>query len=264
MWLKLALLIMAYLITGCSYFKDGIPTTAIYQKKSIKERSNKEKAKTLTELGVAYYQQGKYKYASENLERALELDAESELTYQTLALIQIRKSHPEKARHFFLEAMELAPKNMDILTNYAVFLYGNNEKDAALLAFKKVINSPFYSNKCTAFTYLGLYDLKNKRQRAAEINFYYALRTNPNYALALIHMAKIRYAQAKMMAARGFVERYFSYAGQIKPLEGLILAIKIERSMGDTNRVAEYQLELMHNYPFSSATKQIKNNQMVN
>jgi len=257
---------VACLVTGCSYFQGDELAAPKYPKKEktpLKARPDKDKAKTLTELGTAYYQQGKYEYALENLERALELDDKSGFTYQTLALIQVRKSHPEQARKFFLTAMQLAPEDMNILTNYAVFLYGNNEKDAALVEFKKVVASPFYGNKWTALTYLGRYDLKNKQQRAAEKNFYYALRNNPNYAPALIEMAKIRYAKAEMMSARGFIERYFSHTGQIKPLEGLILAIKIERGLGDTKMVANYQLELTRTYPFSDAAEQIKYNKTV-
>lgn len=159
--------------------------------------------------------------------------------------------------------MTLAPEDMNILTNYAVFLYGNNEKEAALVGFKGVVASPFYSNKWIAFTYLGLYDLQNKQQRAAEINFYFALRNNPSYAPALIEMARIRYAKAEMMSARGFIERYFSHAGYTKPLAGLMLAIKIERSLGDEEMVAKYQLELTRGYPFSDAAEQIKHNKMV-
>ncbi len=263
----LILLMLTYLLTGCSYFQNNEPAAPNYAKKEktpIKPRPDKEKAKTLTELGAAYYQQGKYEYALENLQKATQLDDKNGLTYQILALIQIRKSHPEKARQLFLKAMILAPEDMNILTNYAVFLYGNGEKDSALVEFKKVASSPFYGNKWTAFTYLGLYDLQNKQQRAAEINFYKALRNNPNHAPALIEMARIRYAKAEMMSARGFIERYFSQAGGTKPLGGLILAIKIERSLGDQEMVAEYQLVLMRTYPFSDAAEQIKHNKTVN
>lgn len=251
------------MLGGCSYFKEDEPDYSKKEKSPVKERPDKEKAQTLTELGAAYYQQGKYEYALEKLLKSQELDEKNGLTYQILALIQIRKSHPEEARKLFLKAIELAPDNMSILTNYAVFLYGNGEKDSALVEFKKVTNSPFYSGKWTAYTYLGLYELKNKQQRAAEINFYKALKNNPSYAPALIEMAKIRYAKAEMMSARGFIERYFSETGSIKPLVGLILAIKIERSLGDEEKVAEYQLELTRAYPFSDAAEQIKHNKMV-
>lgn len=261
---KLIALIMVCLISACSYIKEDKPDYSQKEKTPIKARPDTKKAKTLTELGSVYYQQGKYEYAQENLERALKLDDKSGLTYQTLALIQVRKSHPEQARKYFLKAMQLAPEDMNILTHYAVFLYGNNEKEAALLEFNKVVAFPFYGNKWVALTYLGLYDLKNKQQRAAEINFYHALRNNPSYAPALIEMARIRYVKAEMMSARGFIERYFSQAGNTKPLAGLILAIKIERSLGDEEMVAKYQLELIRSYPFSDTAEQIKHNKTVN
>jgi len=264
---KIVVLMTCYLLTGCSYFQNNGEVEQHSPEKETtpaRGRSDKAKAETLTNLGAAYYQQGKYEYALENLKKAQKLDNTNGLTYQVLALIQIRKFHPEAARKLFLKAMTIAPEDMNILTNYAVFLYENDEKVSALIEFEKIASSPFFGNKWTAFTYLGLYDLQSKQRRAAEVNFYKALRSNPNHAPALIEMAKIRYAKRELMSARGFIERYFSNSGAKKPLEGLILAIKIERGLGDRQMVAEYQLVLARTYPFSDEAEQIKYNKTVN
>lgn len=248
------ILLLCCLTTGCSVFAEK-PNYAS-EKKVLTGRSNSEKAKSLTDLGIAYYQLGKYEYASDNLRRALALDSHNAITYQTLALINVRRKKPEQAELFFLKALEYAPKDFNILTAYAVFLYEQDEVDLALVNFKRVIAASFYQNKWTAYTYLGFYDLQTQQQRAAEMKFYTALKINPSYALALIEMAKIRYAKAEMMSARGFIERYFNSAG--KTLEGLVLAIKIETALQDPKMVEQYQLELTRAYPFSDAAEKLK------
>jgi len=258
----LILLSLVFLLSACSWSqKEETPNYATQKKAPPKERPASERAKSLTSLGIAYYQLGKYGYALENLKRSLELDEKNAITYQTLALIQMKKNHPEQARNFFLKAIELSPEDNNILTDYAVFLYENGEKERAIVDFKRIIETPFYQRKWTAFTYLGAVDLQHNRQRDAEENFYNALKNNPNYAPALFEMAKIRYAKADMMSARGFIERYFSQVG--KTLESLTLAIKIEEGLGDDEVVAQYQLELTRAYPFSDAAEKIKYNNTV-
>ncbi len=248
-----ALSVLGLLVVACTSTHEQ----PYYQPKKVTvERSAEERAKSLTELGLAYYQLGKYPYALENLERALTLDDSNAVTYQLMALINVREKNPQQAQRYFDEALEIAPNNFDIVTSYAVFLYGEHRDAEALLEFKRIINAPFYRKKWVAYTYLGLYDLKNQLLRPAEIKFYKALQLYDAYAPALLEMAKIRYRQQKFMSARAFIERYFGSAG--KTLEGLELAIKIERALQDGEMSEQYELELKRAYPFSDAAQALK------
>lgn len=217
--------------------------------KVVVERSAKERAQTLTELGLGYYQLEKYIYALEYLEESLALDAENATTYQVIGLINMRQNLPDQAQISFAKALKIEPDNFDILTNYAVFLYGQERYDEALIAFKRVANAPFYKKKWTAYTYLGLYDLKKGQKVEAEKKFYYALKINKDYAPALLETARIRYGKGEMMSARAFIERYFANAG--KTLEGLRLAIKIERALQEYDMAEQYQLELKRAFPYA-------------
>ncbi len=152
--------------------------------------------------------------------------------------------------------MKLEPDNFDILTAYAVFLYEQDRHDEARVLLNQVVNAPFYKKTWVAYSYLGLYDLQNNQQRQAEIKFYKALQTDPEYSLALFEMAKIRYAKSEMMSARAFIERYFSVAG--KTLDGLELGIKIETALQTYDLVEQYQLELKRSFPYSDAAANIK------
>lgn len=213
------------------------------------DRPATERAKTLTDLGLAYYQLEKYKYALEYLDRSLVIDDKNAVTYQVIALIKERSKNLKEAQLFFDKALTLAPDNLDIVTSYAVFLYQQGRRDEALIELKRVAGAPFYKNKWVAFTFLGYYDLKNNKKREAEKRFYYALKYNEYYAPALFEMAKIRYGKGEMMSARAYIERYFSQSG--KTLAGLKLAIKIENALQSYDMVEEYKLDIKHEYPFS-------------
>ncbi len=247
------LLVIIGLITACSQTEEKF----IYVEPAAVEldRPAKDRAETLTELGLAYYKLEKYKYAEENLQRSLKLDKNNATTYQVFALIRQRSKKPEQAQIYFDKALKLEPDNYNILTAYAVFLYEEQRHKEAIIEFNRIVNAPFYKKTWVAYSYLGLYDLENGEQRPAEIKFYKALQANPGYSLALFETAKIRYARGNMMSARAYIERYFSSTG--KTLDGLELAIKIETALQTYDLVEEYQLELKRNFPFSEAAAKI-------
>lgn len=246
------------LITACASDDEPRKVEYIPPEQITLDRSAKDRAMTLTELGQAYYKLEKYQFAQENLDRSLAIDSNIASTYHIYALIKQRSNLPEEAQKYFDKALQLEPENYDILTAYAVFLFEQHRYDEALVEFSRIVNAPFFKKKWVAYTYLGLYDLENNLRREAEINFYKALQANPDYPLALFETAKIRYAKGEMMSARAFIERYFSQAG--KTLEALQLAIKIETALQTYDLVEEYQLELTRNYPFSEAAEKIKHN----
>ncbi|MCK5870455.1 hypothetical protein BMR07_11140 [Methylococcaceae bacterium CS1] len=249
------LLIM--LVTACAT-GEAEKIAYIPPEKVVLDRSAKDRAQTLTELGLAYYQLEKYNYALENLQESLKLDDKNAITYQIIALIKQRSNEPEQAQIYFDKALKLAPKDLDIVTAYAVFLYEQERHDEALIELNRVVSAPFYRKKWVAYSYLGLYFLQNDQQKQAEIKFYKALQIDASYSLALYETAKIRYAQGELMSARAYIERYFSSAG--KTLNGLELAIKIETALQSYDVVEQYQLELKRAYPFSDAAEKIKIN----
>lgn len=244
--------VLAVFLTGCSFTKDDIveeKVEYVQPEQVVLDRSAIDRAQTLTDLGLAYYQLGKYTYALEYLERSLELDDKNAVTYQVIASINERSNKPEQAQLYFDKALKLAPDNYGIVTNYATFLFNQDRKDEALREFNRVADAPFYKKKWIAYTYLGYYDLKNNKKKQAEKRFYYALKLNKSYEPALFEMARLRYDKGELMSARAYIERYFSQAGNTQ--KGLQLAIKIETALQSYDAVERYQLELKRKFPFA-------------
>ncbi|NOQ63524.1 MAG: type IV pilus biogenesis/stability protein PilW [Methyloprofundus sp.] len=246
------LLLSMSLMSACSMFTTVEEGNVVYVPEMEKvelDRPAVDRAKTLSDLGIAYYRLGKYTYALENLQRSLVLDPNNAVSYQFMALIKERSHQPAEAQAYFAKAMALAPDNYDIVSSYGVFLYQQGRLDEALVEFKRAADAPFYDKKWVAYSYMGYYDVKAQRKLQAEKRFFYALKANPKYPPALLEMSRLKYAKAELMSARAFVERYFAVAG--KTLEGLQLAIQIERALQNNELAEEYQLELSREYPFA-------------
>jgi len=94
------------LITACSSSDEKEKIVYVEPEPVVLDRPAKDRAETLTELGLAYYQLEKYSYAIENLERSLKLDDKNAITYQIIALIDQRSNEPEKAQYNFDKALK--------------------------------------------------------------------------------------------------------------------------------------------------------------
>ncbi|MCK5353701.1 MAG: tetratricopeptide repeat protein, partial [Methyloprofundus sp.] len=137
---KVCLIVLAGLQTACSLTakdKEEEKFQYVVAEKVELDRPTEDRAQTLTDLGLAYYQLGKYVYALEYLQRSLALDEKNAVTYQVIALINERSNKPKQTQLYFDKALKLAPDNFDIVTSYAVFLYQQDRYKEALIEFNR-------------------------------------------------------------------------------------------------------------------------------
>jgi type IV pilus assembly protein PilF len=76
-----------------------------------------------------------------------------------------------------------------------------------------------------------------------------ALETNPNFAPALLEMAKLSLANRKYLSARAFLQRYESAAAPTP--EALFLGLQIEQALGNGKDADAYRQKVQHQFPDS-------------
>ncbi|WP_295589937.1 tetratricopeptide repeat protein, partial [uncultured Lamprocystis sp.] len=87
----------------------------------------------------------------------------------------------------------------------------------------------------------------------AEANYRRALAANAGYGPALFQMADLEFKRGNAKAAKEFLDRYFQ-ANAPAP-QVLILAIRVERKMGNTKSAATYEQVLRKSFPDAPETK---------
>jgi len=97
--------------------------------------------------------------------------------------------------------------------------------------------------------------MKKPAPAKAEKYFREALRINPKLSSALYQMARLSVDSGKRLSARGFIERYFQSAEDTP--ESLLLAVRIERALGNKNAEASYALRLRSKFPTSPEAGQL-------
>lgn len=214
-------------------------------------------ARVRVELGQRYMQQGKFELALENLQKALQYDANFVDAHTVIAVLYERLGNNKEAGEHYARAAELAPKSGAASNNYGQFLCASGHYDEAQKYFLRAMDDPFYKSPDVLYTNAGTCLLEHGEGRLdeAQSDFRKALEANPKNALALYEMAKLLYAKNDYFHARAFVSR-FEALGQPSP-DALLLARNIEVKLGHADSARDYAQRLHEQFPDSEQTRSL-------
>lgn len=209
---------------------------------------------TNIQLAASYLQQGQIEVARERLEKALIADPESSQAHNMMGLVQWRLQEYVSAEHHFRKASDA--NDPDAQNNYGAFLCERSRMDEAKMWFDKAIANRSYKTPAEANQNAGLCFIKKPAPAVAEVYLREALRLNPNLAPSLLNLARIYFDAGKYVSARGFMQRYFEQATETP--ESLLLAVRIERAIGNKKEEAMYAFRLRAKFSDSPEAKQLR------
>jgi len=149
-------------------------------------------ARVRVELGSRYMEQGKYELAQENLQKALEYDANYVDAHTVIAVLYERIGRSKEAGDHYARAADLAPKNGAVNNNYGQFLCSSGHNADAQKYFTRAMDDPFYKTPDVLYTNAGtcLMNSNSGQVDLAETDFRKALEANPNNAVALYYLPR--------------------------------------------------------------------------
>ncbi len=230
-------------------------TDAAEPEMSMEERLQKA-AEINAELGIAYLRRGDIEKADLKLQKAYRQNSESVAVNLGLALLNEKLKYKEKAEKFFLEAVRLEGKERaaSAHNNYARFLCAQGRYDQSDQMFKIAFANKLYQQREISYTNAGYCAfLADKHDKAVE---YYreALSYNKTYAPALLNMAKLFLLKKQAPLAKAYMDRY-NIVGPQTP-DAILVAYKIEKSLGNKAESTTLFNMLKENYPDSKQTHQ--------
>lgn len=242
---RIVALIMAWqLLGGCVSTTTGSP---------IPEANNNEAAELNFQLGARYYNAGNYQLARDRLELAVDLNPRLGIAYSSLGLTYEQLGNLRLARESYEKAVRVSPDNIDVQNNYAVFLCGQKEFDAAARHFSKAANHPENDDAEISLTNAGLCMLEKPDDKKAESYFRDALDAKVNYGPALLQLCLLKYKQQDYLSARAFLQRFM--ASNISTAGVLYLASEIEGKLDNQQGREKYIDQLLRDYPDSAEAR---------
>jgi type IV pilus assembly protein PilF len=151
------------------------------------------------------------------------------------------------AERHFQAALRLAPEDPYTRTAWGNFLCEGKRYADAQAQYEKALANPLFNAPWLALTSAGTCSRSAGDTLKAEQYLRRALTANPRYYPALLEMADIDYARGRYKSARDYLERYFKARGY--SAKALLLASRVERSLGARKRARAYEQALRKNFP---------------
>jgi type IV pilus assembly protein PilF len=213
-----------------------------------------KRARAHTELGAAYYQQGKYDIALSEFNIAIEFDPDYAWAHNGLGLVQSALGEKDKADASFRRALQLQPDSPESHNNYGNFLCNNGRYAESVAHFLAAVKNPLYSTPNLAYTNAGICSLRNKDITDAEKYFIKALQIQPLTHEAAYQLAKIQFDRGDASTAFKTLQNALTVAASPTVLW---LGIEISRALNNKDNEASYAIQLRKQYPDSAETKML-------
>ncbi len=223
----LAVLIGSLWLAGCATSNTLTP------------QDNPAAADAYTQLGVAYLERNNLPRALNALDRALEIAPRHAEALQALALVYQRQGESALANDYFQQAVNAEPDFTRARNNYAAFLYGQGQYDAACQQLETASEDAQYANRAQLFTNLGQCYLALEEFDKARARLERAQSIDPRNTRGYLMLAELEYSQGDYSQAWAPLQTYLQLAEPDQA--ALRMAIDIAQAQGEHDVAAEYQ-----------------------
>lgn len=220
-------------------------------KQNTKGTNYKEAAKINVQLASGYIHRGQYEIAKEKLEKAIEQDSGYVPAYTTMALLMDILGEADDAESYYLEALDIDPRNPALRNNYGTYLCKLNKVDEAVKQFELALKNQFYETPENAHANLGycLMKAENPDYVTAEKHLRKALKAKPNLTSALLAMGELGIKTKRFLMARAYMQRYHSVS--LPSAESLWYQLQAEKALDDQKNFLRLSRELLKKFPDS-------------
>jgi len=205
---------------------------------------------------IAYkaLENNEYERAMANVKQALDIDKNSPMALNALAVVFQSQGDTGKARETFKKALSNDANFSDAHLNYGQFLLQQKESEAACKQFQLAADDDFYQKRAIAYFYMGVCHKNNGDIAQSESALERCLGLDPANAQAMGMLASIKFEKHQYPEAKELFDKHVQAvraSKQVLSAEALWLGIQLERVFNKPDAEASWALFLKNNYPYS-------------
>lgn len=248
-WRLLALAIGAAALVGCATQGPG-PGDAREMQTNSDQTDASRRAGVRLQLASAYFAEGKTAVALDELKQALQADPNYAEAYNLRGLIYASLSDDALAEESFQRAMQLTPRDGEIIHNVAWYRCQRQRYDEADVLFRRAIEQPQYQHPQRTLLAQGVCQARAQRLDLAERTLTRAFEINPGNNAVSVNLAEVLFRRGDLERARFYIRRVNAITDQSNA-QTLWLAIRIEQRAGNRALVDELGQQLRGRFPQS-------------
>jgi type IV pilus assembly protein PilF len=198
------------------------------------------------ELAMGYYEQDKVSIALDEIKQSLATDPSYADAYNVRGLIYLRLNDLRLAEDSFRRALDINPKDPNVLHNYGWLMCQQSRLPEAVQAFSQAIENPNYGGRAKTWMTQGLCQIKAGKNADAEYSFGKSFEMDAANPITSYNLALLLYLRGDFVRSQFYIRRLNN--SQLANSESLWLGIKVERRLGNRAVVEQLASQLRSRY----------------
>lgn len=248
----LAAVALSMMMAACTTTSTGADGGAREVPKTESDTTNAERrANVRTELAKGYFTQGQYATALDEIKQALAAKPDMRDAINLRGLVYAAMGERQLADDSFRRAMDMFPRDADIMHNYGWFLCQEKRYPAAFEQFNRALAQPDYRGSARTLLARGVCELNAGKPAEAQASLAKAFELDPGNPAIAYNLANVLYRNQEYERARFYINRVNAQPGQSNA-QTLWLELRVERKLGHPVTVEELGEKLRKNYAQSA------------
>ncbi len=241
----LSLLVASLFLSGC-----------VVEKASSSLERNRDPAKAVqkyVQAGMIYLRSRDMENAHRKFSRAYEISPDDPMVNNALALFYTVEGDNELVEKHYRMAIESNPDYSQARHNFASYLYSQKRYAEAAEQLKVVVKDYRYSARYQSWENLGLCYLELGEKEQATKAFQRAVQLNARQVVSWLKLAELSFEDENYQRTAEILTR-LNKIGKPTPAQ-LWLEIRLQRILGDKDKLASLELALKNLFPGSREYK---------
>jgi len=209
------------------------------------------RARVRMELASGYYARGQLETALDEVKLALAVKPDLPDAYNLRGLVYQSLGDDKLAEDNFKRALQLSPRDPDIMHNYGWFLCQNRRMPEAFAQFQQAIATPRYPGLARSLMTQGVCQARTGAYADAERSLVRAYELDPTNPVTAFNLADVLYRRGEFERARFYIGRV-NAVQEYTSAQTLWLAARIENKMGNQRGARDYGRQLRARFPQSA------------
>lgn len=226
-------------------------TASVAKEQTPDESDLRRRAAVRLQLASAYFADGQYKTALEEVKRALDADPKMAEAFNLRGLIYAALGEDGPAEDSFKRALELSPGDGDVMHNYGWYLCLNRRYAEAQALFVEALAQPKYRDTTRTMLAQGVCEARAGQLAEAERTLQRAYAIEPTSGAIALNLAEVLFQRGEYERARFYIRRA-NTPPQNATAQSLWLAARIESRSGNQAAANDIAQQLVSRFPKSN------------
>ena len=249
-WLAVATLVaIAALVSGCA--GGGAPAAPLRDRVTASDESDASKrAGVRLQLASAYFERGQLTTALDEVKQAIQSDPTLGAAFSLRGLIYAGLGDDALAQESFRRALQIDPRDADVMHNYAWYLCQQKAYADADALFDRAIAQPQYRGVTRSLLAQGVCRARGGQLEGAESALAQAQELDPGNPAITVNLSEVLLRRGEIERARFHIRRVNALK-DVSNAQTLWLAARIEWRAGNRRAADDFGVQLRTRFPQS-------------